>query len=461
MLKVRILKWIGFLSLLYVAYFAACGIIPPLFHKEADMEKIFPEKDMQEIQERVLCIDDNQAALIWRLRVIEGAREELVLSTYDFRADNSGLDIMSALYHTAERGVDVKIMVDGIPGTFCLCGNRVFQALVSHPNVQVQFYNPIHFLLPYKMNYRMHDKYLIADDSVYILGGRNTNDLFLGSYSDKYNVDRDILVWSEAGGGSVTQLKEYFGEVWNQPCNKLLVYHNGKYEKELVELQEHYNDLENVYPEAYRAFDWYGETLKVNSVLLLSNPTEPENKEPQVWEQLCQIMEQGEQIVIETPYVICNGGMYGELTELCGDGRQIQMIVNAPEGGANPFGCADYMNEKENILNTGSEVFELSNGQSLHTKTILVDDHISIVGSYNLDIRSTYIDTELMLVIDSPELNHMLRENAALEMDMSRHVMPDGTQKYGADFQIVDVPLIRRISSGVLRIALVPFRHLL
>lgn len=76
-------------------------------------------------------------------------------------------------------------------------------------------------------------------------------------------------------------------------------------------------------------------------------------------------------------------------------------------------------------------------------------------------VKGTYIDTELMLVIDSPELNHMLRENAALEMDMSRHVLPDGTQKYGADFQIVDVPLIRRISSGVLRIALVPFRHLL
>lgn len=172
-------------------------------------------------------------------------------------------------------------------------------------------------------------------------------------------------------------------------------------------------------------------------------------------------MEQGEQIIIETPYMICDDSMYRKLTELCGGGRQIQVILNAVESGANPFGCTDYLNEKENILKTGSEVFELLNGQSMHTKTFLVDDWISVVGSYNLDIRSTYLDTELMLMIDSPELNRMLREKALREMDMSRHVMPDGTQEEGVNFQTVEMPFIRRISTGVLRILLIPLRHLL
>ena len=45
-------------------------------------------------------------------------------------------------------------------------------------------------------------------------------------------------------------------------------------------------------------------------------------------------------------------------------------MTNAIESGANPFGCTDYLNEKKNILATGSEVFEVSCGQSLHTKTI-------------------------------------------------------------------------------------------
>ena len=50
-------------------------------------------------------------------------------------------------------------------------------------------------------------------------------------------------------------------------------------------------------------------------------------------------------------------------------------------------------------------MYECIADHSLHTKTILVDDRLSAVGSYNYDMRSTYLDTEMMLVIDSPELN--------------------------------------------------------
>ena len=62
------------------------------------------------------------------------------------------------------------------------------------------------------------------------------------------------------------------------------------------------------------------------------------------------------------------------LAGFCEGGRRVQIMTNAIESGANPFGCTDYLNEKKNILATGSEVFEVSCGQSLHTKTILVDD---------------------------------------------------------------------------------------
>lgn len=53
-----------------------------------------------------------------------------------------------------------------------------FRELTSHPNVEVRFYNNINLLTPWRANYRMHDKYLIADDFAYMLGGRNTGDLF-------------------------------------------------------------------------------------------------------------------------------------------------------------------------------------------------------------------------------------------------------------------------------------------
>ncbi|MCD8389669.1 MAG: hypothetical protein LUC21_05855, partial [Oscillospiraceae bacterium] len=61
---------------------------------------------------RVRSLDDNTDALCWRLRLIETALEDSVLSTFAFLDDESGQDIMAALYHAAARGVRVRILVD-------------------------------------------------------------------------------------------------------------------------------------------------------------------------------------------------------------------------------------------------------------------------------------------------------------------------------------------------------------
>ena len=58
------------------------------------------------------------------------------------------------------------------------------------------------------------------------------------------------------------------------------------------------------------------------------------------------------------------------------------------------------------------KVYEYMAPHSCHTKAVLIDDRMSIVGSYNLDMRSTYLDTELMLAVDSTELNAIIRKEA-------------------------------------------------
>ena len=65
-------------------------------------------------QERILNIENNVDALVWRLRLIESAKENIVLATFDFRDDNSGQDMMAALLNAADRGVKVQILVDGM-----------------------------------------------------------------------------------------------------------------------------------------------------------------------------------------------------------------------------------------------------------------------------------------------------------------------------------------------------------
>ena len=392
-MKNVIFKGIKALAILFVLYILISLIVPPIFQKEP-IELEGAEFAGTGVTERVLCIDDNREALIWRLRLIDRAENEIILSTFDFRVDNSGKDMIAALNEAAERGVNIKILVDGISGDMYLRCNRLIGALAANTNVQIKLYNPINLMTPWKINYRLHDKYLIVDGKQYLLGGRNTNDLFLGEYKDKEdrNIDREVLVCSDGTNSSTEALTAYFAKIWDLPCNKEISGNRRNLQKAQETLRTHYTELQGSYAEAYLPVDLERETLEAKSITLLSNPTSPENKAPVLWEQLSGIMKNGESILIETPYIICNNGMYETLAGFCEGGRRVQIMTNAIESGANPFGCTDYLNEKKNILATGSEVFEVSCGQSLHTKTILVDDHISMIGSYNLDLRSTYLD---------------------------------------------------------------------
>lgn len=451
--------------ILFLLYIILGVVLPPLRHRKAGEQGRQSFTSEQPEGERILCLDDNEEALLWRLKVIESAEEELIFSTFDLRDDNSGRDMMAAFLRASDRGVKVKILVDGINAFLYLRNDDHFQALASSPNVEIRFYNPVNLLLPWKLNYRMHDKYLIADDFVYIMGGRNTNDLFLGDYTDSKNIDRDILVYETEEGEdhSLKQLKDYFQSVWELSCCR--PFRRGVNEDRLKaagSLRSHYEEVTAVhYPEAFAQTDWETETMAAGKVTLCTNPVNPGNKEPVLWAVMQQLMEQGEDVIIQTPYVICSRDMYRGLSELSASGTRVQILINAIESGANPFGCIDYVNEKEELLETGAEMYECIADHSLHTKTILVDDRLSAVGSYNYDMRSTYLDTEMMLVIDSPELNRELREQAGELMDQSRHVRPDGTVVQGEDYPDRELSAGKRFFYQILRILIMPFRHLL
>lgn len=454
-------RWTAYIKGIFVCWvvFAAlCMVVPPLFHKSAEDANIV-RGGYGGPQERILSIDDNMDALLWRLRLIEAAQSRIVLSTFDFRDDNSGRDIMAALLHAADRGVQVRILIDGFNGVLQLRGSDNFWELASHENVEVRLYNPVSLLKPWKANYRMHDKYLIADDFAYILGGRNTDDLFLGNYVDTCNEDRDILVYETAPGEgrSFLQLEEYFERIWELPCCEPCKKREdaGEY------LEDHYRELTERYPDAFLATDWEAATMETEGIELCTNPMGPENKEPLLWSRLVAEMERADNILIQTPYIICDEKMYRDLTELNSGNARTEIVINAVESGTNPFGCTDYLNQRENILETGSCIYEYLGEQALHTKTILAGESTSIVGSCNLDMRSVYLDTEMMLVIESKELNAMLRRQVEGYMEKSRRVLPDGTVTDGAAYVPAEQSRGKEIFYKVLRVLILPFRHLL
>lgn len=422
--------------------------------------------------ERAALLETNESAWEERIRFMARARERIILSTFDMRPGESTMDILAMLLNRADQGVQVRILVDGFSGAVRMEGRSLFYALSSHPNVEIRIYNPMNLLLPWKLEGRMHDKYVIVDDEAYILGGRNTFDYFIGTYTDK-NVsrDREVLVYNTKPGSTETSLYEletYFEQVWNLEVCK--PFHNNeelakkeKVKEQRALLEERYRQLTKKAPELFEPeWDYEQHTYEAGSIRLISNPTEIYAKEPVVFYKLVQLMKEAEKrVVIQSPYVVINSYMCQELTLLKEAVPDVKILLNSVENGDNFVASSDYLRNKDKILETGIPLYEYDGGISNHAKSILIDDDLSVIGSYNLDLRSSYLDTELMLVVESRELNRELCGYMdEMEAD-SRKVLSDGTYEVPEHVTVEEVPLWKRAAWGVVGFLLQPFRMLI
>lgn len=386
--------------------------------------------------ERAVIVEDNSEALLSRVRMIQNAQSEIILSTFDFMSDESGRIMLGALCGAADRGVRVNVLVDGFDGVLHTKWNPYFYALSAKENISFMMYNEINPFTMYKGMARMHDKYLIVDRQIYMLGGRNTFNYFLGDYSDYRNYDRDVLVWrstpaAEQEKASVNELLAYYETVKNSGecsrsahgkslADRYCVKHAAeriaqdyeKYCSEHEELLENYSYEDNTFP--------------VESIALLSNPVNAGVKEPVVWHKLMSLISSAEDSVkLHTPYIICNDMMYDTLKDAAA-GKNVTVMTNSVANNGNSFGAADLEKNRDRMLDTGVTLLEYDGGVSYHGKSMVIDDDISVVGSFNMDMRSAYLDTELMLVIKSDELNAQLRGIMSEYEKSAVTALPDG-----------------------------------
>lgn len=367
--------------------------------------------------DRACIIEDNTEALKERLRMIGQAEERIILSTFDFHADKSGKDVIAALIDAAERGVEVQILVDGFSAFQQMDGNEYFYALSTTDNVEIKIYNRLNLLMPWKSMGRLHDKYLIADDDRYLLGGRNTYDYFLGDNGYK-NYDRDVLVYSEnpkSRESSIHQLEAYFDEVWNLDVCSTFRNDGHTARKDKVvqakkELNKRYRKIVEEYPVIREDADYVKMTFETEKITLLNNPTHVYSKEPTLFYALTELMKESDgEISIHTPYIICNDWMYQSFASVCGGDDKVSLMTNSVANNGNPFGASDYKKNKDKLLDTGLKIHEYEGGVSYHGKSITIGDELAVVGSFNMDMRSVYLDTELMLVIDSKDVTKQLK----------------------------------------------------
>ncbi len=173
----------------------------------------------------LVLLDGGQDALLARLHLIRAARHSIDLQTFHFEHDDVGQLVLEALQDAARRGVRVRLLMDPLSGL----DDPTLQAELAgfHRNFEIRLYNPLFRLsriAPLQLlgailfrfrdlNQRMHNKLMVVDGQVALIGGRNIEDDYFDWDSQYDYRDRDLLV-----AGPATQAMEAnFNAFWNHP----------------------------------------------------------------------------------------------------------------------------------------------------------------------------------------------------------------------------------------------------
>lgn len=348
-------------------------------------------------------------AMEMRLRLISGAQSSIRAGTYLYAMDESGTQIAAALLAAADRGVKVQLIIDGMFGFSNLRFHPAAYALGSHPHVEIRFYNPINLLDPAGLNARYHEKFFVIDDAWLILGGRNISDEFLSQEGNPhYNYDRDILIHNDHPGVSACKLvADYFDAMWSSTLCQTRYGSVPPLKKEAVAKAG--ESLRAVWEEIAQSHDLTlpdpGAFIPVEKSILLSGAIDARPKEPLVYAKMIDLMmDAQERVILQSPYFVMDSAMRDALAGVCALPVQTTLITNSAASGNNIIASADGVFHRGMTNRMDAMVLEQQTEYSMHTKSVLIDDDLSIFGSINVDPRSAYIDTELMLAVYSQPL---------------------------------------------------------
>ena len=429
-------RWIlrGVLALVIV--YALAAIAPYAFPPSAapaDVEAMISAEGAAVGGERAAILETGEEALWGRLYLIESAQKRLRMASYLYACDESGERIGAALLRAADRGVKVEILVDGLIGAINFRGRDLPYVLGAHENIEIRYYNPLNVLDPDGINARLHEKYLMADESCLILGGRNISDEFLTPVGHpSYNDDRDVMLWADVPGPGtgVSQMNAYFDALWTSAYT-VSRFETGGNADTTAAAQA---DMERLLAETEAEKEtWFalieaeGFTVPVERTVLLHNPVEPEAKAPLLLDALgCLMSGAKERVWLQSPYFVLNGHMQSALAGASAGGAQVRLYTNSISSGNNIMASADYLWQKGRVTAVEGTLYESQKAYSSHTKCLLVDDDLSVFGSFNFDMRSAYIDTEVMLAVYSEGLNARLAEKIAQVQACSLQVTDSG-----------------------------------
>ena len=398
-------------------------------------------------QDRVALVEDRYYSGLVRVDLIEKAEETLDISYYTIHEGVSTDIFLGSILEAADRGVKVRFILDGI--FHHLEGNLkdVIYAFTDHPNIELKFYEPFTLLKPWTWNNRLHDKFIIADSKLAIIGGRNIGDKYFAKDDSNIDVvnDRDVLILNTDGtnfnSSVIFQLEDYFNQVWehefsNYPTKKLTERQRKKGYRKAQYLMNKLESMRKTNPEIFNnSYDWMDLSLPTKKITLIHNPIERLNKEPWCWYELVSLAEKSQKsILIQSPYVIPTNSMVKYLENKNITAENIEILTNSLAVSPNPFAISGYMNHRKDIVDSNANVYEFQGPGSIHAKSCIFDNRISAVGSFNFDSRSVHLSTETMVIIDSEEFAEHLEEEIQNYIGQSL--------KVGKDYNYISNPIV-------------------
>jgi len=380
----------------------------------------------------VYRLDSGKDALGIRLGLIDRAEHSVDIQSYLIRDDLAGNLIALHLAAAAERGVRIRLLMDDAL-TQEIDGGLL--SLDDHGNIEVRVFNPfprrrsrvVSFFANFNiLNRRMHNKSFTVDNQVTIVGGRNIADEYFRSGGKDEFLDEDLL----AIGTVVDEVSDGFDEYWNSPeaipinVYDRLVPHSSLQDsmdegRKFVETHRRTPFLLSV--DDGLAAQLAAGTLPLlpaKAVAVLDHPEKIRNflrRAPS--DTIVYLREMvsaaTEELIIISPYFVPQKVGVDFFSALVRKGVRVVIISNSLASTNHSSVHAVYARYRKPLLQQGVELYELRpeyetletpTKVTLHSKVAMVDRKRVFVGSFNLDPRSLYLNTEMGIAAESPEL---------------------------------------------------------
>lgn len=446
------------IKFLLIGYFIYLYIFGVLIYKVYNKSKSPYEYDISTFTEvgdeeiYAYLVEDREFALATRIALINEATTSIDVSYYTIHDGLARNIFFGALINAANRGVKIRVIVDGL-SNIGLSNNKAFSALNANDNIKVKYYEPINPLLPHTINNTLHDKLIIIDKEYGLIGGRNIDDRMFIAYDDpqKETYDRDVLIiCQDTEKSPVIDMKLYYDELFNHHYSKAKQIKKNKQTEKITSnfVSDYYQYCEKIdLQKVITQID--NEAIAVDNVTFLRSPLTRLNKYPVLFSTITQLFSEYDEVFIQSPYIIINNEMRKIIPSL--DNKEITILTNNIDYNPNYFATSGYIRHRKKIAQKAT-LYEFQSQSSLHAKTFIFGDEISIIGSNNFDPRSTYLSTESMVVIYSKEFTSHLQTELDFYLEQSLIVSSDGSYQVNDDCKPINKRPFKRLIVRIISI---------